>query len=163
MICELGNILPSKQRTLQGRVQNGKLYGKRMGQVNYQQKKREGYLGPGHLFFKGRELQRFYHTDILFFLWGMEKAPVAGYLIGVNQKIQLLIRLHFRGKSKLQLGQVLNLGLVLWVFSTSDDILGPWFFSLTIPLFEQIAQPEGYDQNLRHYQCHSQLRFSLSC
>ena len=56
-------------------------------------------MGPGHLFFKGRELQRFYHIDILF-LWGMEKAPVAGYLIGVNQKIQLLIKITFQRQVK---------------------------------------------------------------
>ena len=42
----------------------------------------------------------FYHTDILFFLWGMEKAPVAGYFIGVNQKIQLLIKITFQRQVK---------------------------------------------------------------
>ena len=95
-------------------------------------------------------MQRFYHTDILFFLWGMEKAPMAGYLIGVNQKIQLLIKITFLRQVKTTVRLGIKFRFSIMGFSTSDYVLGLWFFSLTIPLFEQNFQPEGYDQNLRH-------------
>lgn len=75
----------------------------------------------------------FYHTDILFFLWGMEKAPMAGYVIGVNQKIQLLIKITFQRqvKTAVRLGIKSRLGII--DLSMNDVICGPWFFPLTVP------------------------------
>ena len=80
----------------------------------------------------------------------MEKAPMAGYLIGVNQKIQLLIKITFLRQVKTTVRLGIKFRFSIMGFSPSDYILGLWFFSLTIPLFEQNFQPEGYDQNLRH-------------
>ena len=48
------------------------------------------FLGQDIFFWgglEGREWQRFYHIDCLFFLWGMERAHVADDLIGGEQKI----------------------------------------------------------------------------
>ena len=80
----------------------------------------------------------------------MEKDPMAGYLIGVNQKIQLLIKITFLRQVRTTVRLGIKFRFSIMGFSTSDYILGLRFFSLTIPLFEQNFQPEGYDQNLRH-------------
>lgn len=69
---------------------------------------------------------RGYHVDCLFFLWGMEKG-----LWLLTGKLQAgSWRLCFSETLGLQLDQVLSLGLVSWVFSTSDTFGGLMFIFL---------------------------------
>lgn len=48
-------------------------------------------------------------ADYLIFLWGMETAHVADYLLGADQKTtDQLVKMTFLGRLKLQLGSVLS-------------------------------------------------------
>lgn len=61
----------------------------------------------------GRNCSRYY----LFFFWELERAHVTDYLIDTEQKIpEQPVKITFLEKFKLQLSQVLNLGLVSWDF-----------------------------------------------
>ena len=88
---------------------------------------------------------------------------MTGYLTGADQTIpNWLIKITFLGKVETTVRLSIKSRFGIMGFSTSDSILGPRFFSLTIPPFDQSFQPERCDQNLRH-ECHSQLRFSQLC
>lgn len=60
-------------------------------------KRKEKIILDQDIFFlRGREQREFYHVDCLFFLWRMERASQADYLIGVDQKIpKQLIKITF--------------------------------------------------------------------
>lgn len=49
------------------------------------------------------------------FPWGNDRVYEEDYVIDADQKISnYLLRIHFWERLKLQLGQELNLGLILW-------------------------------------------------
>ena len=68
------------------------------------------FLGQDNFFLGRRELHGFY-VDCLFFLWGMKGAVLTW------QFQTGWLRLHFWGRSKLQLSQVLSLGLLSWALA----------------------------------------------
>lgn len=100
------------------------LYRKEGRPRSHQPKKRKGCFRQGHPPLGGRAGVD--HADELFFFVGRCDGETTDYLIGVYQKIPgPLLRLHFWGKLKLQLGQAVSPGLVTWL-SRSDSLLGLW-------------------------------------
>lgn len=79
------------------------------------------------------EWQGFYPADCLFFLWEMERAQLADYLIGEDQKItDWLIKITLVGKVESAISLGIKSRFSFMGLSTSDAILDLWFSSLTM-------------------------------
>ena len=97
MIHELDNIPSSNYKGTQRNSIKWKVFIKGAGQVSYLSKERKRlFQTRTSSFLRGREQQEFYHVDCLFFLFRMERASQADYLIGADQKIpKQLIKITF--------------------------------------------------------------------
>ena len=79
-------------------------------------KEKEGlFLGQRFLFWGARYGVGFYHGDCLFFLWGMKRAHMTGYLTGVEQHIPgSLIKITFLVKFETVVRLGTESSLVSW-------------------------------------------------